>query len=127
MTKVVVRFCKDIIRNLVGKNEFQFFSGTVMSGNSRVNFPTLHFQNGLILSGGRSLVVEELHELHPEFANRPKRSLDHHDDDADGHVVIYESTASGGECGIKPKNAKRMRAPQIKAVELDNEGDTVQA
>ncbi len=106
---------------------FMFFRNSNEGENSRVNFPSLHFQNGLILSGGRSLVVEELHERHPEFANRPKRSLGHHDDDADGHVVIYESTASGGECGIKPKNAKRMRAPQITAVELDNEGDTVQA
>lgn len=36
-------------------------------------------------------------------------------------VVIFESTASGGECGIKPKNLQKMKAPRQKVVDLRDE------
>ena len=76
-------------------------------------------QNGLIMSGDKSLMLEELHENHPDYhrhqelqRSRSKRFAGVDDSDADGHIVIYESEASGGECGIRPQNAKRMRAPE---------------
>ena len=77
-------------------------------------------QSGLLVSGeGRSLLLEEIDGA--DSNGRPRRSLD--DEDADGHVVIYESAASGGECGLKPKNAKRMRAPDPEVVSLLEDDD----
>lgn len=47
-------------------------------------------------------------------SSRPRRQAD----DSDGHIVVYESGIADGECGIKPKNLERMRAPVRPAVLL---------
>ncbi len=68
------------------------------------------------------MALEELHPDHPEYAHVRSKRFALNDDDADGHLVVYSSPASGGECGIKPKNAKRMRRPKTIALELDGSG-----
>ena len=71
---------------------------------------------------GRTLVLEETREALNGHHDRQKRAyFDGEDKDGDhgnGHILVYESAASGGECGIKEKNRQRMRAPETMAVRL---------
>ena len=62
------------------------------------------------------MVVEELHGGGGESRskNRFKRSSDE-----PALVVVYESTASHGECGIKPWNVKKMKRPRQDAILLN--------
>ena len=76
------------------------------------------------------MALEELSPDHPDH-DRVKRSLDDFNDisddddmDSHGHVVIYESAASGGECGIKEKNREKMRAPKTATVVLKGEKES---
>lgn len=75
------------------------------------------FQNGVILSNNRKLIFERIDENHPQYEEAKRQKRDVNDDDM---IVIYETEQTGGECGIKPKNLKRMKAPKREAVLLKN-------
>lgn len=61
------------------------------------------------------MVIEEVVQEHgaKSSSDRFKRSSDEK-----SLIIIYESVAGGGECGIKPWNAKKMKSPRRKAVRL---------
>ena len=77
------------------------------------------FQNGVVSTpDGLTLALEELHPDHRDN-ERFKRGFEELDEaDGHGHLVVYESSASGGECGIKERNKEKMRAPKRQAVLL---------
>ena len=82
----------------------------------------VQFQRGVISSPERNLVLEELHDGgggggESRSKNRFKRSSDE-----PVLVVVYESTASHGECGIKPWNVKKMKRPRQDAILLNELG-----
>ncbi len=77
------------------------------------SLPTYYLQKGILETPNSSLIVEEL-----PGTNRVKRDSDLAETDMEGHVVVYESVASLGACGLKPNNLQRMRAPPISAVSL---------
>ena len=82
----------------------------------------MFFQNGVVSPpDGLTLALEELHH-DPRDNERFKRSFEGFeeldDSDGHGHLVVYESSASGGECGIKERNKEKMRAPKRQAVLL---------
>ena len=66
-------------------------------------------------------MFEELHpNSHPEHRERIKRSADEQDND--GIIMIYESLASGGDCGLNKFNKAKMKVdPGIKFIRLDEE------
>ena len=82
-----------------------------------INGVTVQFQRGVISSPERNLVLEELDDDGGGVSrsrNRFKRSSDE-----PALVVVYESTVSHGECGIKPWNVKKMKRPRQDAVLLN--------
>ncbi len=75
-------------------------------------------QKGLITTPEKNLLIEEVHDGSGHSGDRFKRSSEE-----ESLIMIYESEAGGGECGIKPWNVKRMKSPRKKAVLLDNGDD----
>ena len=69
---------------------------------------SFHFQQGVFHSQKTNLVLEELHlDSHPEHHDRIKRGVE--ESDNDGLIMIYESVASGGDCGLNKFNKARMK------------------
>lgn len=61
--------------------------------------------------------MEQVDHEHKDFDEiRKKRFASDHDND--GHIVIFESEASGGECGLKQWNTEKMTAPRKEAIAL---------
>lgn len=91
------------------------YNGTFDNGQGHVALANCDSTglNGVILADNRRFVIERLKKNHPEFV-RAKREAFHDDDE--NLVLIYETKASGGECGIKSYNVKRMRAPALPTV-----------
>ena len=79
---------------------------------------------------GKNILVESLTESHPEFASRHRMSKREAFSEQDSGkseqhlVLIYVSSASGGRCGLKSGNLKRMHAPPTKIVRLDSSTST---
>ena len=82
---------------------------------------SLLFQKGVIHTEEKRLVVETLTENHAEFDARQlfKRET-FVEQKKDRHLVlVYQSSASGGECGLKTENLKRMQAPPTRVILLN--------
>ena len=83
------------------------------------------FQHGVIHTDEKDLTVETLTENHPEFKAQHQLSKresffgEKHEKGKQHLVIVYESSASGGECGLKTSNLKRMHAPPTKVVRLE--------
>ena len=65
-------------------------------------------------------MLEELHpDSHPEHRDRIKRGVDEADND--GIIMIYESVASGGDCGLNKFNKARLKvSPDVTFIKLDD-------
>jgi hypothetical protein len=84
------------------------------------------FQHGVIHTDEKELIVETLTENHPEFKAHHQMSKRESFFDQKTEtfrrqhlVIVFESSASGGECGLKTDNLKRMHAPPTKVVRLE--------
>ena len=65
------------------------------------------------------MVLEELHEdSHPEHRDRIKRGAEEQDND--GIIMVYESVASGGDCGLNKFNIARLKvSPEPSVIKLE--------
>jgi hypothetical protein len=65
-----------------------------------------------MIHSNRKFVIETLSEDHPEYSRaRVKRDMSLVEDFDQNLVLIYET--SGGKCGLKPYNMKKMHAPPL--------------
>ena len=72
-------------------------------------------QSGMITDNDRHFTIESLTDS--SSRHRPKREIldvaAEGDEKMEHLVVISETSASGGECGLQAKNRKRLKAPML--------------